>query len=62
MAAHQTLIGRFNRFLECEPGIQHRRDILGTNAWPPSNNGVDHQLMAALGEHRRHLVGDNVVD
>jgi hypothetical protein len=28
----------------------------------PGYNGVDHQLMSTLGEYRRHLVGDNVVD
>ena len=26
------------------------------------NNGVDQQLMAVLGEYRRHLIGDNLVD
>src|SRR6266436_1974521 len=29
VSAHQTVVGGFNRFLECEPGIQHRGDILG---------------------------------
>src|SRR5208283_628071 len=28
VSAHQTVIGRFNRFFEREPGFQHRRDIL----------------------------------
>src|SRR6266404_1952327 len=28
VSAHQTVVRRFNRFFEREPGFQHRRDIL----------------------------------